>query len=56
MAKKSKSELAETWARNNNICGENPRWDKGKTYYNLTVPQILKMAKYIEIKSRVSEE
>jgi len=56
MAKKSKSELAETWAKNNNICGENPWWDKSKTYYNLTVEQVLKMAKYIETKSRVSEQ
>lgn len=56
MVKKSKSELAETWAKNNNICGENPWWDKNKTYYNLTVEQILKMAKYIETKSRVSEQ
>lgn len=56
MVKKSKSELAETWAKNNNICGENPWWDKSKTYYNLTVEQILKMAKYIETKSRVSEQ
>jgi hypothetical protein len=56
MAKKSKSELAETWANNNNICGENPWWDKSKTYYNLTVDQVLKMAKYIETKSRVKEQ
>ena len=48
--KETKSELAEIWARNNEICGENPWWDKNNTYYNLTVEQILKMAKYIETK------
>lgn len=53
MAKKTKAELAEIWARNNNICGEQPWWDKSKMYYNLTVEQILKMAKYIETKSKV---
>ena len=55
MAKKSKSELAETWAKNNNICGEKPWWDKSKTYYNLTVEQIVRMAKYIETKSHNTE-
>ena len=53
MAKKTKAELAEIWARNNNICGEQPWWDKSKMYYNLTVEQIIKMAKYIETKSKV---
>ena len=55
MAKKSKSELAETWAKNNNICGEKPWWDKSKTYYNLTVEQIVRKAKYIETKSHNTE-
>lgn len=55
MAKKSKSELAENWAKKNNICGEKPWWDKDRMYYNLTVEQVLKMAKYIETKSKVLE-
>ena len=56
MAKKTKAELAEIWASKNNICGEQPWWDKSKMYYNLTVEQILKMAKYIETKSKVIED
>lgn len=49
MAKKTKSELAEIWAKNNNVCGENPWWNKESRYYNLTVDQIIKMAKYISL-------
>ena len=50
MAKMTKAELASTWAKNNNVGGDNPYWDRNNTYYNLTVDQILKMAKYIETK------
>lgn len=49
---KTKSELAEIWAIRNNICGENPWWDKNKRYYNLTVDQIIRMANYINSNSR----
>lgn len=49
---KTKKELAETWARKNNVCGENPWWDTKNTYYNLTVDQIIRMSKYINDKSK----
>jgi hypothetical protein len=52
MAKKSKAELAEIWAKKNEICGDNPWFDKDRRYYNLRVEQILSMAKFIE-KQRV---
>lgn len=55
MVKKTKLELAEMWAKNNNICGHCPWFDKHTTYYNLKVEQILKMAKYIE-KKRLSKD
>jgi len=47
MARKTKKELAEEWAKKNNTCGDSPWFDKENTYYNLRVDQILKMAKYI---------
>ena len=33
---KTKAELAEKWATNNNICGENPWWDKDNRYLIIT--------------------
>lgn len=55
MPKKSKKELAAEWARKNDICGNEPWWNKQLTMYNLTVDQIVRMAKYIEKNSNVSK-
>ena len=55
MVKKTKLELAEMWAKNNNICGHCPWFHKHTTYYNLKVEQILKMAKYI-VKKHLSKD
>lgn len=47
MEKKNNEQLAKMWARKNDICGDTPWWDKNKTYYNLSVENVLSMAKFI---------
>ena len=56
MAKKTKAELAEIWAKKNEICGDNPWFDKDRRYYNLRVEQILSMAKFIEKESVITKQ
>jgi hypothetical protein len=35
------------WMRENEICGDNPWFDKDTTYYNLTEKQIIAVSKYL---------
>lgn len=47
MAKKTKKQLIEEWMKRQDICGDNPWWDKGTTYYNITADQIIRIAAHL---------
>ena len=39
-------EKVQAWIKKHDICGSKAWWD-GKTYYNLTIEQIISIAEYI---------
>ena len=55
MAKKTKQDLVKEWIKKHDMCGDNPWFDKGNTYYNLRADQIVKIAAYIQKNSNVSD-
>jgi hypothetical protein len=52
MKAKTKTELVKEWADKNDICGDNPWFDRDNTYYNLRADQIIKLASYIQKNSK----
>jgi len=45
--KLTKAYKVKLWMKRNNICGDNPWFDKSTTYYNLTIQQIISISRYL---------
>lgn len=48
MAKQTKAEKVTKWMKQHGIGGDNPWWDKSKTYYNVTAEQIVRIATFLK--------
>lgn len=49
---KTKQQLVKEWMKKHDICGDNPWWNRSVTYYNLSIKNIISIARYLERNSK----